>query len=99
MSISKGTKGAVSELLVCADLLSRGFSVFRSTSQSCDCDLIAQKGNLLLRIEVTTSSTVYKNGSLGVTFKDRDQHKFDILAVNVVPKGIIVYLPTLPDTP
>ncbi|SRR6266481_7253395 len=52
--IPNGSVGALAELVVSADLLSKGFSVFRALSPSCFCDLIAVKGNKSLKIEVRT---------------------------------------------
>lgn len=56
--VSGSTVGAISEIVVCADLLEKGFSVFRSLSPSCFCDVIAVKDNKLHKIEVRTA---YKN--------------------------------------
>ena len=52
--ISSGSVGAMSELFVCGELLRKGYSVFRSLSPSCFCDLIAIKGKETLTIEVRT---------------------------------------------
>lgn len=46
--------GAVSELVACADLLMKGFSVFRSVSPASFYDLIAIKNDLFLGIEIKT---------------------------------------------
>ena len=42
--VPTGTAGAISELLIATDLLSKGYHVFRSLSPSCFCDLVAYKG-------------------------------------------------------
>ena len=83
--------GASSELKVAADLLERGFFVFRSVSRTGPCDLVAVRGKKILRVEVKTSS--YRRGAkfcLGSGSPDR----FDLLAV-VRPDGIR-YLPEAP---
>lgn len=52
--IPSGSIGAMSELFVCGELLKNGYSVFRSMSPSCFCDLIAIKDNVSMSIEVRT---------------------------------------------
>lgn len=52
--IPSGTVGAMSELMVCGELLRKGYSVFRSVSPSCFCDLIATKDSFSMSIEVRT---------------------------------------------
>jgi Holliday junction resolvase len=86
--ISKGKTGAISELLVCANLLEKGYEVFRSVSQDCSCDLLAMKDNKILKIEVKTVA-INKNGSLNYGIAKENINRFDILA-NVVD-GIILY--------
>jgi hypothetical protein len=54
--LSASTIGAISELAVCADLLSKGYDVFRSVSPGAQCDLIAQKDGNLIRVEVKTNA-------------------------------------------
>ena len=52
--LSFGQIGALGELAVCADLLSRGYEVFRAVSPSCSVDVIAQKNGKISRVEVKT---------------------------------------------
>lgn len=52
--LPSGTVGALAELLVSHDLLNKGYSVFRSLSPSCYCDLIAVKNGKAWEIEVRT---------------------------------------------
>lgn len=54
-SICSGTVGAISEMEVCAELMRKGYAVFRSLSPSCFCDAIAVKGEKILKIEIRTS--------------------------------------------
>lgn len=50
-------RGAISELLVAADLLDKGFDVFRALSQHASCDLIALDADgSVSRIEVRTAN-------------------------------------------
>jgi hypothetical protein len=50
------TIGAIGELTVCADLMRKGFNVFRAVSPACYCDLIATHGPTTLVIEVRTGT-------------------------------------------
>ncbi len=54
------TTGAISELRVGIDLLTKGYHVFRSESPNCPCDLVAIKNNKIFTIEVRTT---YRNSS------------------------------------
>jgi hypothetical protein len=72
--------GAAAELRIAADLLDRGYFVFRSLTTQCPCDLIAWRpGHPCLRIEVKQTRSrqrgVHRNLSRG--------NDFDILAVLV----------------
>jgi hypothetical protein len=93
--LPSGTTGAIAELAVCADLLRRGYEVFRAVSQNCSCDLAILKDAKLLRVEVKTA---YRNRLTGklIGLKDYDQGKHDIYA-SVVGGKEIVYSPELPD--
>lgn len=73
---SCGTKGAIQELKVSADLLRKGYQVFRSVSPSCYCDLvIISKEGIIKRVEVR-SATKTKNGK----FCFSREGKYDIIA-------------------
>lgn len=82
------TVGTISELRVAADLLSRGYSVFRSLSASCSCDLAILRARKLLKVEVTTG---YVHGDGRIMHckngKNDWRPKADVLAV-VTTKGI-----------
>jgi hypothetical protein len=82
--LSPNNVGAVCELQVCADLLQRGFHVFRSVSPHAPCDLVVLIGCDLLRVEVRAA----KKGVCS-TLGDHD-----ILAA-VNPDGEIIYSPSL----
>jgi len=90
LGVPTGTVGAISELRVCVDLLSRGFEVFRAVSQSCSCDLAILKSGQLLRIEVKTG---YKRTD-GKPIFSKIVHKADILALCYPTE--IIYQPALP---
>ncbi len=83
-----GQVGYVAELLVAADLLSKGFDVFRAVNPNAACDLVACRSGALSRIEVK-----YIADPKPVNVRRAIQHnlaKFDTLAV-VDSNGQIVY--------
>ena len=86
--LAPGTVGAVSELIACADLLVKGYEVFRAVSPSCSCDLIALRGSEVKRVEVRTE----QGGSKSVARKE-DSGKQDHFAV--VTKNRVIYIPEL----
>ena len=86
------TIGAISELVVAADLLQRGYQVFRALSPSSSCDLAILLGMNLLRVEVTTGS-VSASGNL--IYPKHEVDNFDIMAIYV--QGKIIYVPDLPE--
>lgn len=53
-TVSRSTVGAISELMVCCDLMSRGYSVFRAMSINCFSDIVAIKGDSVYQIEIKT---------------------------------------------
>jgi ribosomal protein S27AE len=88
-AVSKNTLGAVNELRASADLLLRGFEVFRSVSPSCSCDLIAMRKGITLRVEVRTGYR-HPNGNTYVC----KHGVHDVIAACF--KNEIVYSPHLP---
>ena len=87
---STGTTGAISELRVAVDLMSRGYNVFRAMSPACTCDLAVLQNGELLRIEVRTAH-ITTSGKIIYFKKTKD--KTDIWAL-VLPQEII-YEPPL----
>lgn len=83
------TRGAVSELLVAADLLQRGYEVFRAVSAATSCDLLAMHAGVTFRVEVR-STTRARDGKLGHRLSRYDKGRFDIAAL-VEPNGAIHY--------
>jgi len=86
--IDSGKTGAVSELQVSCDLLSKGYEIYRSLSQSSSADLMCQKigGINRFSIEVKTA-----NRSLAKEDKfscDLSRFRADILAA-VLPNEIV----------
>ena len=89
--ISTGTVGAISDLRVCVDLLTKGYAVFRALSQSCPCDLAILKDGRLLTIESRTGT---ENKETGTINWSKAHFKSDHFAV-VLPDRIF-YDPELP---
>ena len=86
-----GFIGALSELQVAIDLLSKGFEVYRNICSFGSVDLIAyREDNLIIAIEVTTGS--YNEERQSRTFEKHKKHikRIDILAVYYFD-GIIYY--------
>lgn len=89
--LSTGKVGAVSELLVSADLILRGYEVFRAVSQSASCDLVIFRGDAMLRVEVRTGRVSVASGKVTFASKEVDTDRSDVFAV-VVQGPRIVYL-------
>jgi len=77
--------------MVSADLLKRGFPVFRALSPSCICDLIIIVKSKLLRVEVTSGNRKHNSDLL---YPRKDFSRFDLLAI-VEKDGRITYMPDL----
>lgn len=101
-TVRAGASGAIAELVAAADLMRRGYEVFRALSPICPCDLLAYRKKeparqTTLRVEVR-SSQVTKHGMLNFRLKPSDQGSFDVLALVVEDDGVY-YLPQLIGTP
>ena len=93
--ISPGTSGAINELRIVVDLLSRGFDMFRAVSPSCSCDLIGLRDGRCYRIEVTKGKYRSRtNGPSYLTWVPHDPAKYDILAL-IMPDDAILYMPEI----
>lgn len=90
-SVPTGTVGAISELIVCQDLLKRGYEVFRAVSPHCSCDVAVLKNSALLRVEVRTA---YENKNGTLAYPKPASSRFDILAL-VVKGWSVRYIPEL----
>lgn len=87
-----GSAGAVAELLVCTDLLRRGFDVYRSVSVNAACDVVAgHSDGRLCRIEV--KSAVTRNGATRFKRHRYDRSKHDALALVFLREHRIEYIP------
>ena len=85
LDVSRGTVGAISELAVSIDLLTKGYEVFRALSPSCSCDLLAMKDGEIVRVEVRSG---WRNvdGEFGCA---EPKSEYDLLAI--VYRGEISY--------
>ena len=88
-TLANGTLGAMRELVVCADLLSRGFDVFRAVSPSCSFDLVAHRSGRLYRVEVSTG---FARPDGSISHSKRDTSRFDLLGL-VLQSGDVAYQP------
>ncbi len=77
--VDKQASGALSEMIVCSDLLRKGYHVYRNVSASGPCDLIATRSEDLIRVEVK-SGYLLPSGKLSYP-KPRPHYTYDILAV------------------
>lgn len=92
-NLNSGNRGAVSELIASADLIQKGFEVFRSVSPTTSCDLIALRNGILFRIEVRTA---YRNKVGNLMYaKNQKPGRMDIYAA--VCGYEVIYIPPLPD--
>lgn len=90
-----GVKGAIAELAVAADLLKRGYEVFRAQSSTCSCDLIAMIDSEdgtefeMLRIEVRTAGIDKRDGR--VCYRPANPEYCDVAAIYQPWNGEILY--------
>lgn len=82
--LSTGTSGAINELIVSADLMSKGFEVFRSLSPNASCDLMILYKQVAYRVEITCG---YR-GASRIVCPTKSKFKYDILAVVLRSGGI-----------
>jgi Holliday junction resolvase-like predicted endonuclease len=92
---STGKIGAMSEMLVCVDLMKRGFEIFRAVSQCCSCDLIALRGGKALRVEVKTGYRTKSGDCVKSLRKKAAQSPHDLLAAVWLDNHEIKYHPTI----
>lgn len=87
----------MSEMLVCADLLKRGFSVFRSISPACSCDIVyLSTDQTLVRVEVKTAYR-FHTGKVNYGRHPKQDGKHDLLALVFHKTNSIEYRPPFPD--
>ncbi len=94
LHLATGTTGTIGELVVAADLLRKGFEVFRAVSPSCSCDLAILKNGQLLRVEVRTGYRNQKTNHVRCALSPKNRDRFDIFAI-VIAGTEILYRPEL----
>lgn len=90
--ISTGTVGAMSELRVSADLMSKGYEVYRALSQSSSCDVLAMKNGKVFTFEIRTGHT---NDVTEKVYYAKENLRAERFAVFVPHTGKILYVPDL----
>lgn len=93
-NVVASTLGALNELAVAADLMRRGYDVFRALSPASPCDLLALRGGLTVRIEVR-SVTRGPDGKLRKVVHAKDRGRFDVAAL--VERNGAIHYKGLPD--
>lgn len=88
-----GLRGAISELSACADLMERGFLVFRAVAPHGPYDVIAAKGRDVLRVEITTG-TILADGRISYPRHERHAKAFDVIAVTTPPGSVSYFTPS-----
>lgn len=96
LNLETGTLGAMSELIAAADLIARGYEVYRALSPSSKSDLVVIKDGVIKRVEVRTG---YRYKTSHDLFFSKDRCHSDMFAVVVSP-GVsaeteILYVPEL----
>ena len=90
------TKGAIAELKTCADLLKKGYHVFKAVSPSCPCDLVIWDGdNTIELVEVKSVVRDKKGGVVKPGFSLEKGEKHTVLAMVIHAEDKIVYEPYL----
>jgi predicted AAA+ superfamily ATPase len=94
-AVNQSVVGTISELLVAADLLARGWHVYIPITRTRGHDLIADKGARLITIEVRSAYRSQSTGKLSyATNQRKDPSMFFALVVTGDP---VVYEPELPE--
>lgn len=84
--------GTMSELSAAVDLMNRGFDVYRALCPNAKCDLVAVRGDLMLRIEVKCTKV---RDSRVVGRSPNKKSTVDHVAL-VLRDGSVFYRPELP---
>jgi hypothetical protein len=89
LDISRGTTGAIHQMMVTSDLLSKGYYVFASVSPNSPFDLAVYKRGVAtpIRVEVTTALE-HNNGKIYLPQKN-NRYEFDVIAYVTYTKKIL----------
>lgn len=88
-NIPTGTVGAITEIEICADLMRKGYAIFRAMSPACFCDVIAIKDNKIFRLECRTG---YYNQNNSPAFASTIHGEIDYFAVYIPSHKECIYL-------
>lgn len=94
--LPSGTVGAISEMAIAIDLMSKGYSVFRALSQASKEDLIIKRGQEVVSVECRTGSM---NSSGNINFPKRKDDCPDMYAVYIPRTGTCLYYENDAKTP
>jgi hypothetical protein len=86
-ALSSAVKADVHALLVAADLLRRGFAVFRKLGRASPCDLVMVRGRRCSRVAVRTVYSISPRGRIFPRWPPNPE-RFDVVAY-VLPDGVI----------
>jgi Holliday junction resolvase-like predicted endonuclease len=86
--------GAMSELIVCADLLRQGYDVYRSVAPVGACDIIVLKDRRLCRVEVKTARRA-PSGRAQYNEDACNPESYDVLALVFLEESLIEYRPNV----
>lgn len=100
LQLHSKAKGAVGEMKVAAELISRGFHVFTELGDLSRIDLIAERDKKLIKIQVKAYNS--KNGVINLYSKksgpnysfNYENDEVDIFAVYVLDRDTIFYVPS-----
>lgn len=92
-TISVSTIGAISELLVAADLLKRGYDTYRATSPTSMSDLVAISRKLPHKIYTIEVRTGYYHPATKKLYYGKKNIKSDVVAVVTQNNNEIVFIP------
>lgn len=97
LGLCAGDVGTVGELIVSADLIMHGWQVFRAISPAATCDIVAMKGDQVIRVEVKKAQRLKRDPSL-VNHGRALRGRYDVLAL-WFSDLTINYSPGLPSEP
>ena len=85
-------KGRIGELIVMSDLLKKGYDVYEPVVDDNGIDLLVSNGKLIKSVQCKIHKIAGKSTS--VEINTRTCHNADILAVPIVQKDCVCYIPT-----
>jgi hypothetical protein len=90
---SPGFKGALHETLACAWFMSQGYEVFRNVSPHGPVDMIAMRGNEIIKVDVKTASISRKSkeGEIFYTSTKLSQAQIDLgVRILLLYNGVVL---------